>query len=106
MKRKIYAELFVDESQALKNAAINGISSYGTIDYIEKEFGWLLQSGITLGEAVISDDDDTEEWGRYIDYVISWGFEHYADINGDCPKIMTYKEWDASRKSIESEGVE
>ena len=30
----------------------------GTIEYLEREFGWLEQSGIFLKEARILDDDD------------------------------------------------
>ena len=92
MNRKIYAELSVDEGQAIRNAEVNGISNDGTLDYLEKEFGWLEQSGIALKEAVISDEDDTEDWGRYIDYVIAWGFANYS-ADGEKPKIMTYEQW-------------
>ena len=92
MNRKIYAELSLDEDQAIRNAEVNGISNDGTLDYVEKEFGWLEQSGIKLADAVIFDKDDTEEWGRYIDYVFSWAFDHYSS-GDDYPPIMNYKEW-------------
>ncbi len=100
MKRKVFVELSVDENVAIRNAETNGISSDGTIDYLEHEFGWLEQSGIELKQAMISDEDDTEDWGRYIDYVISWGFEHCIDTGAEYPKIMTYKEWKYNNGSL------
>lgn len=49
--RKIIAMIELDDGKAIKE-------DLGTIDYLEREFGWLLESGITLKEARILDDDD------------------------------------------------
>ena len=49
--RKIIAMIEIDDSKAIKE-------DLGTIDYLDREFGWLLESGIILKEARILDDDD------------------------------------------------
>ena len=33
----------------------------GTIEYLEREFGWLEESGVFLRNAKILDDDDSED---------------------------------------------
>lgn len=52
--RKICAIINIDEEELLKK----GI---GTIDYLEREFGWLKASGIFLEDARIIDEDDKED---------------------------------------------
>ena len=49
--RTVVAILEVDDDREIEE-------KLGTIDYIEKEFGWLKESGIFLGNARILDDDD------------------------------------------------
>lgn len=49
--RRIIAILEVDDDKAIAE-------DLGTIDYLEREFGWLGQSGIFLQNAMILDDDD------------------------------------------------
>lgn len=49
--RKIIAMIEIDDAKAIKE-------DLGTIDYLDREFGWLLESGIILKEARILDDDD------------------------------------------------
>lgn len=49
--RKVIAMIEFDDGKAIKE-------DLGTIDYLEREFGWLLESGIILKEARILDDDD------------------------------------------------
>lgn len=49
--RQILALLSVDEDKAVEE-------ELGTIEYIEREFGWLSESKIFLGYARILDDDD------------------------------------------------
>ena len=44
----------VDESFAIEE-------DIGTIDYLEREFGWLNASGIYLDQARIVDEDDIED---------------------------------------------
>jgi hypothetical protein len=49
--RTVIAILRVDDDRAIAE-------DLGTIDYLEREFGWLGQSGIFLQNARILDDDD------------------------------------------------
>lgn len=54
MERRILAELFVEDNRAIKEGL-------GTIDYIEREAGWMSESGIRIGDMRILDDDDPED---------------------------------------------
>ena len=49
--RKIIAIIEVDDDKAIEE-------DLGTIDYLEREFGWLNESGIFLEDARILDEDD------------------------------------------------
>lgn len=49
--RKIVAIIEVDDDRAIAE-------DMGTLGYLEREFGWLEQSGIFLENARILDDDD------------------------------------------------
>ena len=49
--RKVIAILEVDDDKAIAE-------DMGTIEYLEREFGWLKQSGVFLQNAKILDDDD------------------------------------------------
>lgn len=49
--RKVIAMLKVDDDRAIEENS-------GTIEYLEREFGWLEQSGVFLQNARILDDDD------------------------------------------------
>ena len=49
--RKVIAILEVDDDKAITE-------DLGTIEYLEREFGWLEQSGVFLQNARILDDDD------------------------------------------------
>lgn len=54
MERRILAELFVEDDRAIKE-------DLGTIDYVEREAGWMSDSGISVGQMRILDDDDPED---------------------------------------------
>lgn len=54
MERRILAELFVEDDKAIEE-------DLGTIDYVEREFGWMSESGISVGQMRILDDDDPED---------------------------------------------
>lgn len=54
MERRILAELFVDDDRAIEE-------DLGTIDYVEREAGWMSESGISVGRMRILDDDDPED---------------------------------------------
>ena len=52
--RKLILLVDVDENFAIEE-------NMGTIDYLEREFGWLNDSGIYLDQARIVDEDDIED---------------------------------------------
>ena len=54
MERRILAELFVEDDRAIEE-------DLGTIDYVESEAGWMSESGISVGQMRILDDDDPED---------------------------------------------
>ena len=54
MERRILAELFVEDGRAIEE-------DLGTIDYVEREAGWMSESGIRVGDMRILDDDDPED---------------------------------------------
>ena len=54
MERRILAELFVEDDKAIEK-------DLGTIDYVEREAGWMSDSGISVGQMRILDDDDPED---------------------------------------------
>ena len=54
MERRILAELFVEDDRAIEE-------DLGTIDYIEREAGRMSESGISVGQMRILDDDDPED---------------------------------------------
>lgn len=49
--RQILAMISVDEDKVIEE-------DLGTIEYLEREFGWLSESHIFLGAARILDEDD------------------------------------------------
>lgn len=49
--RKVVAIIEVDDDKAIAQ-------NLGTIEYLEREFGWLEQSGVSLQNTRILDDDD------------------------------------------------
>ena len=52
--RKLILLVDVDDNFAIEE-------DIGTIDYLEREFGWLNDSGIYLDQARIVDEDDIED---------------------------------------------
>ena len=54
MERRIVAELFVEDEKAIEE-------DLGTIDYVEREAGWMSESGISVGQMRILDEDDPED---------------------------------------------
>lgn len=52
--RKLILLVDIDENFAIEE-------DIGTIDYLEREFGWLNDSGIYLNQARIIDEDDIED---------------------------------------------
>lgn len=52
--RKVIVMLEVDDNKAIEE-------DLGTLDYLEREFGWVADSGIYMEHAKILDDDDIED---------------------------------------------
>lgn len=72
MGRRVFVIIEVDDDKAIAE-------DKGTGEYLEREFGWLEQSGIDLKHWLIADNDDTERWARYINYLIEWAFKHSGE---------------------------
>ena len=87
MGRKLLAIIEIDEEKAQELD-----NDYAPGEYLEREFGWLEQSGINLRDWLVSDDDDVIKWARYIDYLIEWAFEHSSEDN-DGMSPACYDEW-------------
>lgn len=54
MERRILTELFVEDEKSIEE-------DLGTIDYVERESGWMSENGIRVGRMRILDDDDPED---------------------------------------------
>lgn len=52
--RNVIVMIEVDDQNAIEE-------DLGTIEYVEREFGWLANSGIHLQDARILDEDDKED---------------------------------------------
>lgn len=90
--RRLFAEIEIDEEVADRYAETNGVEDSTPVAFLEQEFGWLEQSGISLKYAYIADEDDPEDRARYINYVMEWAKERAEDFERfDSP--MSYKEW-------------
>lgn len=85
MSRKVFAVIDVDDDMAIAE-------NMGTGEYLEREFGWLDNSGIYLVDWFVSDHDDVERWARYIDYLVEWAFNHSGD-DGCYSSPVCYEEW-------------
>lgn len=84
MERMILAYLTVDEDRAFDEM------DDGPISYLEREAGWMEQSGIFLEDAAIVDDDAEDPKERYLVYLARFAFEHLSDGN---VHPLSYAEW-------------
>lgn len=84
MERTILAYLTVDEDRAFEEM------DDGPISYLEREAGWMEQSGIRLEDAAIVDDDAEDPKERYLVYLARFAFEHLSDGN---VHPLSYEEW-------------
>ena len=84
-ERLIAAIISVDDSEAIKE-------DLGTIDYLEKEFRWLDDSKIFLDRCMLAEEDSTDEWERYINYLVNWAFDHYGEEFKGCSPAC-FNEW-------------
>ena len=97
MLRKIYAEIEFDQEVADRYAETNGLDEPTPIDHLEKEFGWIEQSGITLKRAFIADHDEDDEWFAYLNYLTDWAFDHSSyEYEGKSP--ASFEKWKAGER--------
>lgn len=90
--RKIYAEIELDESVGDRYAETNGLGESSPVALLEKEFGWLEQSGFTLDNAFVSDGDDGDMWLRYLGYLMNFAMRRsFAESTRENP--LTWNEW-------------
>ena len=83
--RDIYAKIEVDDDLAISE-------NVGTLDYLEMASAPLKSKGVNILNAVIADEESTEDWEEYIAYVFNWALDHALDYDKK-PTIASYKEW-------------
>ena len=84
MKRTILAYLEIDDDLAFEKI------DDGPIAYLEKESGWLAQSGIFITDAAIADADAADPKEAYLVYLARFAFEHLGDGN---IYPLPYEQW-------------
>lgn len=90
--REFVAILGYDEGAASRYEETNGLGDTSPGDFLEREFGWVEQSGISLSEWALVDGD--VKWERYIRYLVEWAISHSSDeYEGMTP--ASYDEWRA-----------
>lgn len=89
MNRKVFAIIEIDDEIA------HGLdNNYVPDKYLEREFGWLEQSGISLKKQHVFDVKDNTAWRRYINYLIEWAFAHSEDAyQGASPRRFDKGVW-------------
>ena len=87
--RKFIALLNFDEDIASRYDEVNGGEYTAPGDFLEHEFEWLRESGITLEDWALIDDSP---WEQYIQYLIQWVLDHSSEeYEGMRP--LLYDEW-------------
>ena len=88
--REFVAILGFDESVASRYDETNGHDETSPGDFLEREFGWIEQSGVSLEDWVLVDED--VQWERYLRYLVQWAIDHndrvYEGMSPAC-----YDEW-------------
>lgn len=85
--REFIAIIGLDEEKMITYSGNNDVSPG---DFLEQEFGWMEQSGITLENWALIDFD--VQWEQYLRYLVDWAISHSSDDEiGKSP--MSYKVW-------------
>lgn len=101
--REFIALLAVDEETASRYDEANGFEETSPLDFLEREFGWLETSGVSLTECALVDGDDL--WECYLRYLTQWAIDHWDDkCKGMSPAC--YDEWVGWREDEVSYGCE
>ena len=88
--REFIAILGYDEDTASRYGETNGHDEADPGDFLEREFGWLEQSGISLDNWALVDYD--VRWEQYLKYLVRWAIDHGGDeYEGMSP--ASYDEW-------------
>ena len=88
--REYIAILCLDEETASRCDKVNGFDDTSPGDYLEREFGWLNESGIYLDDWALVDDDI--KWECYTKYLVNWAIAHNSDeYYGMSP--ASFEEW-------------
>ena len=101
MERIVLAKIIVDDERAFEE------TGDGPVAYLEREFGWLEQSGIWLEDCFIYDDEEDDLVGQcnsnggdrqdYLDYVALWAKANRGVENDNSP--LTYDEWKSKQEA-------
>lgn len=83
MERKVLAKLYVSEEES---------DDCGILDYVDRELGWVEESGISHGDMVILDCDSESTHERYLNYLSDWIFNHHGDEFQGCSPA-SYEKW-------------
>lgn len=86
VSRTFFAEIKVSEEAIERSGLTPG-------EYLEKEMGWTQESGISISEWSMVEDDSDCEWERYIHYLHRWAFDNSAENEGECP--LNFNTWKA-----------
>lgn len=86
-ERTIIAYFTIDNDRAFDEAD-------GPISYLEREAGWMEQSGIYLESACIADDDAEAPEERYLFYLARFAFEQLGGWEPGTNLVpLTFDEW-------------
>lgn len=84
--RKVIALIEVDADRAFDEI------DDGPVPYLEREFGWLEQSGIVLTSCFLADEDEDDKWQAYLNYLVEWAFNHQGE-GSDCLGPDSFDKW-------------
>lgn len=87
-KRTVFAELTLSELEWLRKTG----GDKSPLDYFETEAGWMTESGISIENEILTDDDSDSEWEQYIASLIRWAFDNNSeDCKGKKPPVFQSK---------------
>lgn len=94
--RTIWAEITLDEDVMRHYIETNLMEDVGEMEFFEREFGWITESGFGLENACLMDEDEPLRY-RYIQYVFRWAMrQSIEDESKDSP--MPYEDWAKTQK--------
>ena len=89
-EREFIAIISFNEEVASRSDEVNGREQLAPVDYIEREFGWLQSSGLSLDKCALVDDD--VQWECYLRYIVQWAIDQSSDEHiGNSP--LSYESW-------------